>query len=182
MIELHTETRIAELAIDPLRFISLCWPEMKLYDKQAEILLSIRDNIGTFVHAANELGKSRIAAMAVIWWFASRTPARMITSSSSQTQLESILWSEIRSLIETAAYRLPFRVTTLKVEKLKNSNTQATEPRDYVIGHVTNEVENFQVHHLPNDKPRVLCAFDEASAVPDAFYIVVLGTPDACDR
>ena len=94
----------------------------------------------------------------------------MITSSSSETQLSSILWSEIRHLISTAAYPLPFRVTSLRVEKLKDPQTGETEPRDYIIGHVTNEVENFQGHHLPNDKPRVLGVFDEASGVPDAFY------------
>ena len=65
----------AILATDPLRFISVCWPAMKLYDKQRDVLLSIRDNIETLVHAANELGKTRIAAVAVVWWFASRTPA-----------------------------------------------------------------------------------------------------------
>jgi hypothetical protein len=57
----------------------------------------------------------------------------------------------------------------LQIEKLKDPRSQETEPLDYVIGHVTNEVENFQGHHLPNDKPRVLAIFDEASGVPDTF-------------
>lgn len=160
----------AILATDPLKFISVCWPKMMLYDKQRDVILSVRDNVETFVHAANELGKTRIAAVIAIWWFASRTPARVITSSSSETQLKSILWTEIRSLIASAAYPLPFRVTTLQVEKLKNVETEETEALDYLIGHVTNEVENFQGHHLPNDRPRVLAIFDEASGVPDVFF------------
>lgn len=176
----------AILATDPLRFISVCWPGMKLYQKQVDVLLSIRDNVETFVHAANELGKTRIAAVAVLWWFASRTPARVVTSSSGETQLKQILWTEIRSLIATAAYPLPFRVTTLQIEKLKDPRNQDIEPLDYVIGHVTREVENFQGHHLPNDKPRVLGIFDEASGVPDVFYdaagswahrMLVIGNP-----
>ena len=118
------EQNIAALAIDPLRFCCLCWPEMLLYDKQVEVLLSVRDNVETFVHAANELGKTRIAAVAVLWWFASRTPARVVTSSSGETQLKQILWTEIRNLIATAAYPLPFRVTTLQIEKLKDPRTQ----------------------------------------------------------
>jgi hypothetical protein len=169
LIRDEPEHRAALLATDPLKFISVCWPSMKLYDKQVDVLLSVRDNVETYVHAANELGKTRIAALIAIWWFASRTPARVITSSSSETQLNLILWSEIRHLISSAAYPLPFRVTNLRVEKLKDPKTQETEPRDYIVGHVTNEVENFQGHHLPNDKPRVLSIFDEASGVPDAF-------------
>lgn len=164
------EAAIAALAIDPLRFVAICWPSMQLYDKQRDVLLSVRDNLETFVHAANELGKTRIAAVAAIWWFASRTPARVITSSSSETQLKSILWSEINSLIQQAALPLPFRVTTLSVEKLKAPGAMETEPLDYLIGHVTNAVENFQGHHLPNDRPRVLAIFDEASGIPDDFY------------
>lgn len=143
---------------------------MQLYDKQREVLLSVCDNIETFVHAANELGKTRIAAIVAIWFFASRTPARVITSSSSESQLKAILWSEIANLISKSALRMPFRCTTLSVEKLRSPDSQETEPLDYVIGHVTNAVENFQGHHLPNDKPRVLAIFDEASGIPDEFF------------
>ena len=109
----------ASLAADPLRFVALCWPTLKLYDKQREILLSVRDNLETFTHAGNELGKDFIAAIVAIWFFASRTPARVITSSSSETQLNAILWSEIRHRIETSRYPFPFRVTMLRVEKLR---------------------------------------------------------------
>ena len=87
---------LASLATDPLKFVAICWPDLKLYDRQREILLSARDNLETFVHASNEMGKDFIAAITAVWFFASRQPARVITSSSSQTQLESILWSEIR--------------------------------------------------------------------------------------
>src|SRR5262245_15370939 len=138
------EHAIAALATDPMRFISVCWPGTKLSDKQRDVILSVRDNCETFVHAANELGKTRIAALIAVWWFASRTPARVITSSSSETQLKSILWTEIRSLIASAAYPLPFRVTALQVEKLKDPQTQETEPLDYILGHVARETENFQ--------------------------------------
>ena len=56
----------AELANDPLRFIKLCWPEMKLSETQREVLLSVPENIETFVHAANKTGKTRIAAITAL--------------------------------------------------------------------------------------------------------------------
>ena len=34
----------ASLADDPLRFIAICWPDMRLYDKQRDALLSLCDN------------------------------------------------------------------------------------------------------------------------------------------
>ena len=114
----QTDEPLSALATDPLRFVAVCWPDLKLYDKQREILLSVRDNIETFVHAGNELGKDFIAAIVALWFFSSRQPARVITSSSSESQLKSIMWSEIHHRIETSMYPLPFRVTTLNVEKL----------------------------------------------------------------
>ena len=65
---------VGTLLTDPLRFIAMFWPDTKLYDKQQEILQSVDENIETFVHAANKTGKTRIAALAAIWFFTSRTP------------------------------------------------------------------------------------------------------------
>ena len=45
---------LAKLATDPLRFVATCWPDMQLYEKQREVLLSVRDNIETFVHAPTD--------------------------------------------------------------------------------------------------------------------------------
>ena len=152
---------------DPVKFTSLCWPQIRLYDKQQEILYSVRDNVETFCHAANEMGKDFVTSLAVIWFFASRKPARVITSSSSETQLKSILWSEIRQRLETSKYKFPFRVSTLQMKRLNAKGEE--DPLSYVIGHVTNTVESFQGHHLAHDKPRVLAVFDEASGIDDIY-------------
>lgn len=160
----------ASLADDPLRLISLCWPDMVLYEKQEEILLSVRDNHETFVHAANQTGKTRIAAATVLWFFLSRTPARVVTCSSGETQLAAILWSEIKQLIATSRLPLPLQVNYLELRKRIGSKPDTTEALDYVLGHVPSQVENFQGHHLVNDKPRVLVVVDEASGVPDEIY------------
>jgi hypothetical protein len=164
------DARIAELATDPLRFIKLCWPEMILYDKQLAVLTSVCENVETFVHAAHKTGKTHIAAIVALWFFASRTPARVVVSSSSESQLRHILWSEIMQLIETAAISFPFLKRDLFIRKLRSPDGQETLPKDYLLGHVTHTVESFQGHHLEADKPRVLAIFDEASAVPDEFY------------
>lgn len=93
----------------------------------------------------------------------------MITSSSSESQLATILWSEIHKLIKESKWRLPLVVQHLLIKKRCAVGSNETEPGDFLIGYVTNAVENFQGHHLPNDKPRVLVLFDEASGVDDAY-------------
>lgn len=177
---------LSTLCEDPLRFISLCWPGMALSLQQQEILLSVRDNLTTFVHAANKCGKTRIAAVAALWFFLTRTPARVITSSSSAPQLETVLWSELQHLIGASQLRLPILARQLNIKKLRRAGSSDVEPLDYLLGQVTNQAESFQGHHLERDKPRVLAIFDEASGVPDEYYdaaeswahrMLVIGNP-----
>ncbi len=164
----NTSKKLQEILADPVRFTKMCWPKIKLYDRQQEVLYSVRDNIETFVHAANEVGKDFIASIAVVWFYASRTPCKVVTSSSGETQLKSILWGEINERIETSRFEFPFEVKDLRIYKVNSEGKR--DPRSYVIGQVTKVVENFQGHHLPHDKPRVLAVFDEASGIADPFY------------
>jgi hypothetical protein len=57
---------------DPAEFVRHFWPEMLLAPYQAAILESFRDNPETWVQSANEIGKSRVAAIAALWAFFSR--------------------------------------------------------------------------------------------------------------
>jgi hypothetical protein len=167
-----TPMQFTEWLEDPLKFCALCWPDIQLYDKQAEILYSLRDDNETVVHAGNELGKDFIAAIAGLWFFMSRAPARVVTTSSSQTQLEQVLWSEMKQRVTTSRFPFPIKMDTLHVRRLGNG-PDGYEPLTYMIGHVTREVENLQGHHLPEDKPRCLVIMDEASAIDDKFYDAV---------
>jgi len=152
---------------DPIKFTAACWPDITLAEHQRDILISLRDNNETLVHAANEVGKDFVTAIAVLWFFCSRRPARVITSSSGETQLKSILWSEIKQRIATSQIKFPLKVDTLAIRWINEDGS--IDPLSYIIGHVTKSVENFQGHHLPNDKPRVMCVFDEASGVGDEY-------------
>jgi len=156
-----------EILEDPIKFCAVCWPDIKLCDYQRDILISLRDNVETFVHAANEVGKDFTTAIGVLWFFCSRRPARVITSSSGETQLKNILWSEIKERIATSKIKFPIKVGTLSIKWINEDGEE--DPLSYIIGHVTKSVENFQGHHLDHDKPRVLCVFDEASGVADEY-------------
>lgn len=165
------EDQYATIFADPLKFVAACWPEKSLYDKQAQLLLSVRDNKQTYSHAAHGMGKSHIAGIAALWWFCSRSPAKVVAISSSEKQLKNVLFSEIRKLLDTSKIKLPLDVTDLLVRKI-NPNPDSSEqysPGEYIQGQVANKVESFQGHHLPNDRPRVLLIIEEASGVDDEF-------------
>lgn len=159
----------ADILEDPVAFQVACWPQIRLYDKQRDVLESVRDNVTTLVHAANEVGKDFIASIVAVWFFASRSPCRVVTSSSGETQLKSILWSEIRERVNTSRLDLGFQMGSLQIKRVVDRQTGQTEDLSYVIGHVTKSVENFHGHHLDHDIPRVLMIGDEASGIKDEF-------------
>lgn len=162
---------------DPCAFIEYHWPGSITYDKQCEVMESVRDNVETFVHAAHELGKTKLAAWIVIWWISTRFPARVVTTSSSEKQLKSILWAEIDVLIRTSAHPLELDQDVLKLSVMDEERGKPFGEH-YAIGHVTKTIENFQGHHLPRgdrDPPRVLFLFDESSAIDDDFYTTIQG-------
>jgi len=159
------------MASDPLAFCGLFWPDMRLYDKQREILLSVRDNKQTIAYGANTMGKDRIAAVAALWFFCTRQPAKVITTSSSNHQLKHVLWGEIDSLVRSASRPIDIALDTLQARKPLPGKPGEHQPNTYMIGLVTNEIENFQGHHLDGSAlPRVLFLFDEASSCPDQFF------------
>lgn len=160
-----------ELLLDPVKFINLCWPDITIYDKQAEILYSLRDNDETIVPAANQMGKDFTSALGVLWFFCSRSPARVITSSSSYTQLSSVLWGEIRRFRTTSKLPLPIHDNDLHLRQFKIDGE--LEARSYVQGIVSKIPETMLGHHLergPNGLPRTLVLYDEASSIGDVFW------------
>lgn len=170
-------------------FQKLCWPDLTLYDRQVEILYSLRDNDETIVPAGNALGKDFVTAFAVLWYFCSRTPCRIVTSSVDQPQLKGVLWGEIRRFVTTSKYPLPIQMNDLLIRQMINGQV---EPRSYLIGRVTAKGEGLLGHHIErmNDGlPRTLAVFDEASGIDQASYEatdtwahrkLVIGNPYPC--
>ena len=69
-----------------------------LWSKQVEIMESVRDNRYTAVKACHGPGKSFTAARAACWWLDSHDfgSAFVVTSAPSWSQVEAILWREIK--------------------------------------------------------------------------------------
>lgn len=157
--------------LDPIKFVSLCWPDAKLYDKQREIMCSVRDNDETVVPAGNQLGKDWISALIVLWFFCSRRPARVVTTSVKGDQLDDVLWGEIRNFIKTSKYPLPIKYNHMHIRQVYKDGSFV--PRSEIVGQVVNKGESLLGRHLPlgpGNTPSTLVVFDEASGISDEVF------------
>lgn len=161
---------------DPLKFAKLLWPHVEFYDKQREIIYSIVNNYETFVPAGNMLGKDFVAAFISLWFFLTRHPVRVVTTSVDHLQLEGVLWGEIRRFIQESRYPLdsdhggPLLVNHLHLRKVVKGNTDGLS---YLIGRVAAKGEGMLGHHiakLGDGIPRTLFVGDEASGIMDITY------------
>ena len=183
---------------DPLKLIALYWPKIRLYNKQREILYSLAQNDETFVPAANQLGKDYIAGLAVLYFFLSRHPCRIVTTSVDATQLEAVLWGEIRRFIQDAEVPLtvenggPLVVNHCHIRKSVKGQICGLS---YIMGRVANQTgEGMLGHHIAptgDGVPRTLFVADEASGVPHIYYDkadtwakrkLVIGNPFPCEN
>ena len=188
----------------PLRkLIKVLWPDIKLYDKQLDILESLEQNDETYVRAGNMLGKDFIAALGVLAFFLTRYPCRVVTTSVDSTQLNAVLWGEMRRFIQSSAHPLtvedggPLIVNDLHIRRVigDSRGRQSVCGLSYILGRVaTNDGTGFLGHHIANTGdgiPRTLFVADEASGVPQGYYeksktwaqrFLAIGNPYECSN
>lgn len=184
--------------VDPVQFAKLLWPDVTFYKQQQDIMYSVVENTETFVTAGHMLGKDFVSGFIALWFFLTRHPCRVITTSADFSQLEGVLWGEIRRFIQTAAHPLdrndggPLVVNHLHIRKVVNKKICGIS---YLQGRVAVKGEGMQGHHVtPTSSgkivddgiPRTLFLADESSGVDDLSYerattwakrILVIGNP-----
>lgn len=162
---------------DPLLLGKLLWPDVEFYDQQRAIVRSVLENDETFVVACNASGKDFVTAFIVLTFFLTRHPCRVVTSSVDASQLEGVLWGEIRRFIQTSRYPLEVeRGGPLIINHLHLRKQYPGKPAcglSYVIGRVAAKGEGFLGHHIPDHGdgvPRTLMVGDEASGLDNAAH------------
>ncbi|RKY33849.1 MAG: hypothetical protein DRP78_07155, partial [Candidatus Omnitrophota bacterium] len=103
---------------DPVGFFTDCLDvEPKhIWSKMTEVLLSVRDNRKTAVKAGHSVSKSYSSGRLVLWFLYCFYPSTVITSAPSNTQVEEILWREIRDAHSKAKIPLGGNLTHTKLE------------------------------------------------------------------
>lgn len=129
-----------------------------LWSKQAEILNAVRDHRRVAVRSGHGTGKTKCAAFAALWFLMSYPQSRVITTAPTWSQVEQLLWREIRAEHTNARIPLGGVLSSTKLE---------LGPEWVAMGLSTDVPERFQGHHAEH----LLLIVDEASGVDEAVYI-----------
>lgn len=132
------------------------------WDKQIEILNSVRDNRETSVRSCHGAGKSFIAARVALWFLCCFKNSIVLTTAPSFRQVEAILWRNIRSAYNKAKVNLGGEISRVSLN---------ISPEWFALGLSTDEPDRFQGFHAEN----ILIIADEASGIPEAIFNAVDG-------
>lgn len=125
---------------------------------QERVLVQLAKGRRVKVNSGHSLGKSFVAACAIVWWFYTRDPGVAVTTAPTRAHVETVLWTEVRLLIMRAKVPLPTYLMP-KAPKLYD------HPDHWAEGITAASREGFHGRHRPN----MLFVFDEAEGV-DAVY------------
>jgi len=127
------------------------------WEKQKQIIESVRDNKNTCVASGHGVGKTFISAATALWFLFTHYRSRVITTAPTNRQVESILWAEIWNLYNNA--RVPLGGRLLKT-------SLNLEEKWFALGLSTDDPDRFQGHHAEN----LLLVMDEAPGIDPKIY------------
>ena len=131
--------------------------DVKLWDKQQEVLAALPDHRRVAVKSGNGLGKGYSAAVAVLWFLHCHNPAIVLSTAPTFRQVRHILWRQIRRLYRPAKEQL--------AGKMLDTRWEIAEDR-YAMGLSAESADEFQGFHSPN----MFIVVDEAEGVSDEIY------------
>ena len=129
----------------------------KLWPAQKEIIKAMFKYNKVAVRSCHDIGKTYIAARAVLLYSRAYNPSRILTTAPTNNQVEKLLWGEVNSAFNSSDPPFPGRC--LNTKYLVNDLHDA-------IGFSTNNPLNLQGWHSPN----MLVAVDEAANVEREIY------------
>lgn len=131
-----------------------------LYDKQEEVLCSVRDNPSTSVAAAHGVGKTFIASRAAGWFLTSHPESIVVTTAPTGRQVRALLWSEINRMSGRSRYPLGPKPMTVEWK---------IAPGWFALGLSTDDPNKFQGFH--SGSGWILVIADEAAGIDERIYI-----------
>jgi len=141
---------------DPVFFVENVLGQ-ELWDKEKEILESVRDFPETSVKSCHASGKTFTAAMIIHWWLCGESDSIAITTAPTFRQVKEILWREIRSVIQGKGIYPQDTVLDTQIN---------LGPKWFALGLSTDRPDQFQGFH----SKRLLVVGDEASGITQEIY------------
>ncbi len=131
------------------------------WQMQRDILDSVAANRRTAVKSCHSSGKTFLAADGVMWWITHYPDGVALTTAPGYTQVEKLLWGEIRTSLQQSKIKYP--KPNLTELKLSEGN--------YALGISTNTATRFQGFKAKN----LLLVFDEAPGVEPEIWEATQG-------
>lgn len=133
---------------------------------QVEFLEAIRDHRNVSVRSGHKVGKSTAVAMAALWFFCSFERARVVLTAVKASQIDEVVWKEIRRLYRGAKVSIGG-----EIHELARSGLRDPSDDRQIWGVTARDGEGLAGISGPN----ILILSDEASGIHDRFF-EVLGT------
>ena len=137
---------------DPTFFVENVIGMTTLWEKQKEILISVRDHSRTAVRSCNGAGKTFTTANAVAWFLTTHPNSVVVSTAPTARQVRELLWQEINNIVTHSKYPLGGRC-------LNVSWTMGA--KWFAVGLSTDDPNRFQGFHAEN----ILGVIDEAAGV-----------------
>ena len=145
---------------DPAFFVENVVGMTTLWQKQKEIMYSIRDNKKTAVRSCNGAGKTFTTANAVAWFLSTHPGSICISTAPTARQVRELLWQEINNIHKGSKYPLGGTTTM---------TSWTLGPKWFALGLSTDDPNRFQGFHADN----ILGVIDEAAGVDADIWIAM---------
>jgi phage terminase large subunit len=158
VLDTRARQGLARIRRDPVGWCE-SWLGDSLWEKQKEILCSVRDNRRTSVKSCHSGGKSFVAARAVLWYLHAHPDSVVITTAPTFNQVQNVLWRELRTAASRSKLPLLGRALTVRYE---------IDTKWYAMGFKSADTDSssFQGFHAE----RILLVIDEAAGVAEPVF------------
>lgn len=163
---------LSKLQGDPCLHIEQIQGVSTLQPYQSVIAQAIASNRLTAIRAAHGVGKSWLLAHIVLWFGSSFPRSKIITTAPTFTQVESLLWSEIRAGYSASRFPLGGRMLNTDWKLDDDWFAIGLSPKDDADSESgQGKTSGFQGFHAPH----LLIVFDEATGVSEKRWIQAQG-------
>lgn len=145
MIDLTSESRLIDDALsDPVNcYFKDVLQVAKIYPKQEDMILSVRDHKRTAVLGCNSSGKDYTSGRLLLWWLSTHYPALVVVFGPTERQVNEVVFNETR------------RAHAMVDPPLGGTMNQRTpsyhfDPQNFALGISTDKPFNITGFHSPN--------------------------------
>ena len=174
------KTYVRGLRADPLAFVMAAFPwgrgELAKFDGpdvwQRETLEQIRDGLNLIralqlaVASGHGIGKSTIVSWIILWAISTLEDTKGVVTANTEVQLRTKTWAELAKWHSLFLLKDEFTLTATSIASANPKHERMW--RIDAVAWSEKNVEAFAGLH--NQGKRVICLFDESSAIPDVIW------------